>query len=80
LINDGATQLAADLAEELAATHRRVHELDVGGVEKPLASRRLRAINEVAEHDVTTASRRLRTFVRDLDEPRNSLSNGSNEA
>jgi hypothetical protein len=70
LTDEDATQLATDLAAQLAATHRRVRDLDVGDDEKALASRRLLAISDAAKHDVSTASRRLHAFVRDLDEGR----------
>jgi hypothetical protein len=74
LTEELATQLASELAANLAATHRRVRDLDVADDEKALASRRLLAISEAAKHDVATASRRLQTFVRDLDAGRIAVS------
>ena len=68
MTDDGAAQLAAKLADELAAAHRRIRALPIEDAEKALASRRLLAISEVAKHDVTTAARRLHAFVHALDE------------
>ncbi len=74
MINDDAAQQAAQRAVDLAAAHRRVHELDVVDVEKALASRRLLVINGVAKHDAAIAARRLESFLYDLDDGRISLS------
>ena len=72
--DDSETQLAADLAAELAVAHRRVRLLDVTDDEKALATRRLLAISDASKHDVTRAWKRLQDFTHDLDEGRTSAS------
>ena len=62
--------VAAQLAEDLAAAHRRVRQLDVPDERKALASTRLLAITDASKHDVSRAAARLKAFMHDLDEGR----------
>jgi hypothetical protein len=66
--------LAAQLAADLVAAHRRVRALDVADDEKALASKRLLAITDASKHDIGRAAKRLNAFMKDLDEGRISAS------
>jgi len=60
-------ELFADLAERLRETHVRVNALTLSDDEKSSILRRFRAIADASKHDLQRASKRLDTFVADLD-------------
>lgn len=59
--------LFTELADRLRVAHLRVADLKAPEAEKLSVSRQLRVISDAAKHDVKRASKRLDTFLADLD-------------
>ena len=60
-------ELFAQLSVRLRDAHRRVAALELPDDEKARVIRRLLAISDATKHDLGRASRRLDTFLADLD-------------
>lgn len=68
--NDGQLELYTAVAAQLKEAHTRVRALQVPEGVRMALTRKLLVITAAAKHDLADATRRLESFMKDLDEGR----------